>query len=327
MNYTNLSKYDYFNLKEVIIFLQQQVPALKQVYLFGSRAYKTGSPRSDIDLLAIVGSASPDLPLRDNLHLKFPPVDLFLSSDGKSARSYMNGSMINLREDNDSLFLQLDAILLWDHEIGFEEKFNDWNQSTLAGIDFKMSIIPSQNYQSFESLVGQVLDKVRDDLGTVFFSGESYEKISENIIKILKQSFTKPLKFSKKAKSFSFDSLILKNEYDFQNYIHMLLRLIYPSIQPEPFVVEFEGSAKNADFSLCDGAVILEAKYIDDKSKKATVLKSIEGLIKIYQRNPRVEVIIFPILYEEGLEIDPEFLKSSFNRKGVYVEFFKNIFH
>ena len=47
----------YWNLKEVVKYLIQRFPSILEIYLFGSRAYKTGSLRSDIDLL--VYSADP----------------------------------------------------------------------------------------------------------------------------------------------------------------------------------------------------------------------------------------------------------------------------
>jgi nucleoside phosphorylase/predicted nucleotidyltransferase len=83
-------------------------PAL-DVYLFGSRAYRTGSIRSDIDLLVRTSS----VPTRDQAVALFalePYLDVFVF-EGGVATSLTNGSVISKAEDA-KLLNALDAVQL-----------------------------------------------------------------------------------------------------------------------------------------------------------------------------------------------------------------------
>lgn len=51
----------------------------------------------------------------------------------------------------------------------------------------------------------------------------------------------KPKSFEKKVKSYSFDTIKLQNEYDFQNMILSILRPIYLDISPENFMIRIDG--------------------------------------------------------------------------------------
>lgn len=52
-----MDKYTW-NLKDIIDFIKEKIQ-IKKIYLFGSRAYKTGSSVSDIDLLVVMDKLIP----------------------------------------------------------------------------------------------------------------------------------------------------------------------------------------------------------------------------------------------------------------------------
>ena len=72
-----------WNLKEIIDRIISHHIEVQEIYLFGSRAYNTGSLRSDIDLLVIANAQIPLPSINEWLHDEFPPVDLFFMCKAK----------------------------------------------------------------------------------------------------------------------------------------------------------------------------------------------------------------------------------------------------
>lgn len=322
-----------WNLQEIVAEICLKHPEISQVYLFGSRAYKTHSFRSDIDLLAITdGVPIPDALINVWLHEQYPPVDLFCSYDSLVAKSVTNGSMIQYQKDNQwgyaNLVEQLDAKLLWDNN-GFSNDFSDWIQQTLNGVNFQMSVIPSYAIPDFTKTVGMALQSLEASGIKPYYSGSSWTEISKSIIKLIEDGLRKPSKFARRARSFSFDSIKIRNEYDFQNLIQFLLKPLYPDISPEPFMVEIDGNSKNADFALIGNKIVIEAKWVDDTSKKDTVVKTISGLSNFYTQNPNIRSLIFLVLYKKGnVNIDANALDYTFSYEKcappIYVRFIES---
>ena len=104
------------NLKDDISELQNRFSSISKIYLFGSRAYKTNSTRSDIDLIIVADKQIPtsDLQVFRETH-KY--LDLFVG-DNSSVLSIANGACIRKRGLK-SLIKQLDAVLLWSKKHGF----------------------------------------------------------------------------------------------------------------------------------------------------------------------------------------------------------------
>lgn len=324
-------QYDIYNLKEIVNTITRLVDTVEDVYLFGSRAYKTCSLRSDIDLLIISNIDIPDIPLRDEVHQLYPPVDLFISTNYKSAKSMMNGSVLNLRKQYDSIINQIDAILLWSRESGFnDEGFYDWNQNTKKDADFKMSILPSYPVTDVNKNICNILQGLHNAGIYTFFAGTDYNEIAQTIINVIDCTFIMPQKYAKKAKNFSYDCIKIKQEYDFQNLVHMILRPMFPDIEPEPVEVIIDGNKKAADFGLLRNKIVIEAKHITDNSKKLEVLKTLDGLDKFYCENPNIQALAFLILYEEGTNVDPVILEGRYTDKfrstPIFTKFIKNIF-
>lgn len=264
------------------------------------------------------------------MHVKYPPVDLFISYDSLNAVSVINGSVVSYRKDSNSkdLFQQLDAILLWSKIDGFSQDFINWDIETAKNIQFQMSIIPSYASLNIKEQLNNILANLEDNGIKTYYAGSTYYEISLSIVNMIENAMKSPKRFQRKAKSFSFDLIKIENEYDFQNIIHLVLKTIYQDIESENYMITIDGSRKNADFGIMNNKIVIEAKWIDSASKKAEVLKTLSGLSNFYSENSNVKCLIFMILCKKEVEIDKELLeyKFSYERKEpqILVRFITN---
>lgn len=104
--------FENWDLKKIIEAINLRFKDINKIYLFGSRAYKTNSPRSDIDLLVYSNKPIPNSEITEWLNAAFPPVDFFKTTDLRVAESAINGSAVS--SQSESLEKKLDAIELWD---------------------------------------------------------------------------------------------------------------------------------------------------------------------------------------------------------------------
>ena len=292
---------------------------IEEIYLFGSRAYNTGSLRSDIDLLAFSGGKPiPQAAINAWIHDVFPPVDLFWTYDKHIAISAANGSSIRFRGDNQAgyknVIEQVEAILLWDSQNGFAEG-DYWIQETLSDCEFPMSVIPDYSTMDAGTTITDALATLAQSGIKTYYAGSTWQEIGRSVVDIIETGLRKPTKFQRKARAFSFDTIRIENEYDFQNLIHLLLRPIFPNIESENVVVKIDGNTKNADFGLATNKIIIEAKHINTTSKKANVIKTLEGLKSFYSENPNVKCLVFLVLYEKTVDLDPVALQARFSEK------------
>lgn len=127
------------NLKDLIRPLTQ-MDNIKEIYIFGSRAYGTGSLRSDIDILVYAPEGVTQYEIT-NIIKKEKALDIFETTNKTEARSFANDSRLR----RDDLIKTLDALLLWERKDGFKEevlcRFQTIN--ILRDYDFKMSCMPS----------------------------------------------------------------------------------------------------------------------------------------------------------------------------------------
>lgn len=319
-----------WNLQEIINEIVNNHDEIEEIYLFGSRGYKTGCMRSDIDLLAITSKPITLSAINEWLPLMFPPVDLFISYDNTTAISSANGSYISKRGDI-SLVEQLDGICLWKKGEDFNKEFTDWEQKTLSDIDFKMSILPSATINTQTQTVEELIQEIERQGIKTFYAGSTWKDIAKSIVHIIVSASSKPKNYSRRANCFSFDKIKLETEYDFQNFIHILLRPMFPTIEPENITITIDGNEKKADFGIAQNKIIVEAKHIKDTSSKAAVIKTLEGLKSFYSANSNVKCLIFFVLYEPNVALDESILNGQFDGSyeelPFFVRFIKNEFN
>lgn len=107
------------NLEKIISEMVLECSEISEVYLFGSRAYKTNSRRSDFDLIVFCKTwESLDIRKLKMFREKYGYLDIFVGNK-YGITSICNNSSIAKREKK--LIKQLDAILLWNQK-GFAKK-------------------------------------------------------------------------------------------------------------------------------------------------------------------------------------------------------------
>lgn len=193
-----------YNIKEIdlAVIINELVTympnCIGEIYLFGSRAYKTNSTRSDIDLIILFKEKEDKLLLKvfSDTHNY---LDFFIGTK-EYIHSLVNDSTIKLKDGYVSLIEQLDAVLLWNEKNGFVKdnaaffkqfikKNVKWHPSSFESVDpiinlkkfiknYATFISPRQlaflkesienyeneNWLSFISMIGAYLETVFLDL-------------------------------------------------------------------------------------------------------------------------------------------------------------------
>jgi Nucleotidyltransferase domain len=115
-----------YDLRELTRALTEAFPQIEALYLFGSRRYRTGSPRSDVDILVGLGK---DLHIRPQELRAFSSdycraLDLFVAEGGKAV-SCANES--HVRADSfPELVARLEAICFWNRSESLLPADIDW---------------------------------------------------------------------------------------------------------------------------------------------------------------------------------------------------------
>ena len=135
-----------YDLHSLLAELVKSESGIVELYLFGSRAYGTGSLRSDCDVLvradprAQVKASS----LRDFALERCPALDLFLCTDVRAV-SVANDSFVYAATFEDLVY-KLDAVKLWSLDSGFQDfgfpTSSNWVFQTASQVDFIPTSLP-----------------------------------------------------------------------------------------------------------------------------------------------------------------------------------------
>lgn|GEM_PF-1484789 len=128
----------YWDLHKIVEFLVEKLEEVDEIHLFGSRAYSTGSLRSDIDLL-VFSQNLVSLGVALSVQNEIPPLDIFRTRDMSFAESTVNGSKIKAHSTH-GLLKELNAIPLWTVRDGFNNSFHNWVQKTRVDARFIKSV-------------------------------------------------------------------------------------------------------------------------------------------------------------------------------------------
>ena len=318
-------------LQDEINTLTKKYKDIKEVYLFGSRAYETGCYRSDIDLLVVADRYI-------NLHEEYivdESIDLFFTINKQDVTNYMNGSRLNLNHDKyNNIIDQIDAILLWDSSNKFHvDNINKYNIQTMrTNVKFEPSVLPNYSesknnlYNEYKIYLNQhnIIDT---SLGfTTFQVLDNISKLIKNSIEHIEDSTCK-FKTENLAKNINKNSFLIDSEYDFQNYIHLSLKPWIPSLKRESFVISIFGNNKNVDFSLSKkNNLIIEVKYIKNTNTKNEIQQDILALKNFYELNPTVEGLLFLVLYDNAINLDIAQYSDYINDNRTKICFIENKF-
>lgn len=303
-----------YDLKEITSQLIKEFPTITGLYLFGSRAQRTRSPRSDVDILVTTSEHILPSELRNFSELKCPPLDLFLVT-GNKAQSCMNDSYI-LQRDFPALIKKLEAIQFWSKEESFLDVDIDWKFAIPIGVAFtytnlnRSEAMPFNNWPPALQMYFDFLEK--EGLPTRPYLGGDIQEISGFLIKLLRNFviYTQQIKRKGQGLSFSF-----RTELDYQDLFFIIMKPWLPTMTKNPFTIRFDDQNKSADFGLFKNQIIIEMKHIKDKNTKAAVVKTLDGLTSFYRDNPTIKVLIFVIFVNHDIEVDAAEWEEKFSIK------------
>lgn len=295
------------DLRDLVRGLVTDVVGIQEIWLFGSRGYRTGSIRSDVDLLVVVPKdraiARELLRWRD-ADEAHQPVDIFMSRDPRSAESLVNGSLLH---SETPLSEKLDAQLLWTSTEGMSSQPDDlWRQEFRNDVDYKMTVVPTDFTNTLRQLPGQL-----DRMGLPnTLMGTDWASVALQCAEILSRTVDANSKLHKHASHVKRDTGKTWAESDFQNLFFLALRPWLPDTELEPHVANFGGQKKFADLCCVDAQLLIEVKVVSDASSSASVAKQLNGLREMYQQSIRVQAVVFIVIVKNSAPWDDVKLDS-----------------
>ena len=289
-----------------------QILPVKTIYLFGSRNFKTGSVRSDIDLFFEVEGVIKPYEVRDLIDAHCKALDIFLLSRGE-ARSVINESFIQ-GDDNDYVLRQCGAIKLWSRDKGLVPDSNiPWKLGYASHIDFAKTMLPNAYIRM--SIDDLKVKLQRDGLPLDPIIGETEIEVAERLVEIAER-ITKFQRSDFPNSSGARESFVVKpaNEYDVQDLFWVACKPWVQSIAREKLAIVFDGQEKRADFSISGSRFILEMKFAKNPNDKRSIVKTLEGLSKFYSENANVKFLMFIIYARRAANIDSVLWETTFSR-------------
>lgn len=227
------------NLKMLLNTLLEQNPQICALYLFGSRAYQTGSTRSDCDILVKVeeGNHVKSHRLRDFAMEHCAALDFFIAISGH-ATSCMNDSFV-FAETFEQLVKRLDAIELWNKESGFLSPPVEWVFETSSFTEFTPTALPN-GYLGEMSWQTIIKKTEQLELPTCPYIGDSIDKVTAMITDVAKRMILKPNELVKRGAARDGWTVNLKSEYDCQNLFYTVIKPWIPSIGKEQVTIIYD---------------------------------------------------------------------------------------
>ena len=316
-------------IEDVAIWIGARFSQIEALYLFGSRRYRAGSPRSDIHVLA---ELKPDSHIRPADLRAFssevcPALDLFLAEGGKAV-SCENESSVRAPKFRE-LISKLEAVRFWKRSDGVIESADiDWTVTVPIDVEFVPSAlltgtpISGRWPRSFRSFAHQI-----ELLGlpTRPYIGSSAAEVASFLVDEFRRAMEARSSLGAKGKGLRVD---LQNEYDFQNLFYLTVKPWLSGLGREDVTIRYDGQEKKADFNLFSNQLIWELKHVEDANTKGAVVKTLAGLSNFYSAHPNVRVAIFAILVDKDVDLDIAKWEADFsfreNQPEVWTRIFRN---
>jgi hypothetical protein len=297
-----------YNLRNLLNTLVMREPGITELYLFGSRAYGTGSLRSDCDILVRQDPTKhvKASRLRDFATDKCPALDLFLLT-GTKAVSVANDSFV-FAASVEALVAKLDAVKLWARDAGFNSTFKfpssgDWTFQTAADVNFIPTVLPD-GYSADLAWQYKIQQTEAAGLPTQPFIGDTLMKAAVHISEIARQMIFRSDQLGQKGNAKNGWTVSLSSEYDCQNLFFTVVKPWLSGLAREEVTIYFDNQKKIADFNLFEGRLVIEMKFIDSPAKSAEVVKTLDGLSRFYRRNASLGCLLFIIFVKSTISLD-----------------------
>lgn len=296
-----------YDLKVLLARLVKTQTGIEEIYLFGSRAYQTGSLRSDCDILLRVAhnQNTKASDLRDFAITHCAALDFFLCPQAR-ATSCSNDSFV-YAATFDELVTKLDAVRLWSRSNGFADfSFGDtssWMFRTAANAEFAMTTLPD-SVLSEQSWLQKIRAVEATGLPVRPYLGDTLPKAVAVISDVARKMIFQSKDLGQRGSAKSGWTVDLQSEYDCQNLFFTVAKPWLPELGREEIEIHFDDQAKVSDFSLFQGKLVIEMKFIDTDSKKREIVKTLDGLKRFYTRNANIGCLLMIIYVKAGVDVD-----------------------
>jgi hypothetical protein len=282
------------DLRDVLRALVTELPQPLEIWFFGSRAQRTGSKRSDVDLLIVDPDAAlstADLMewlLRDDEQRS--PLDIFLSRDQRTADSVVNGSLL---KSETTVAEMVGGVLVWSRETGLvEDPTLPWVQEFRRGITFQRTIVPTDFSSTLRQLPAELNRMGLPDT----LLGTDWGTVAQRCADILAAAADATKCLLVRAPTLNRKTTRLRNEYDAQNLFFLALRPWIRDVELSPFQIRYANQEKYADLGAAGSRLVIEVKFVTDAGSAAAVIKQLAGLGEFYSQPSRVRAVVFVIV-------------------------------
>ena len=192
------------------------------------------------------------------------------------------------------------------------ENVNDAKGLVIKSIlDMNVELIESEIYLEFISKAENINDLIiMEDLykKMIISDIQFHDEPKDIIINILKE-FSNSIKRITLKRRKDHDKFIIKDEYDVQDLLYVILKSMFPKMLQEENTPQVGGKTERTDFMFKEFGIILEIKMIkeSDKDEKEFVKQIKVDIESYYRENPKY--IIFFIY-------DPQ--KKTINNNNFY---------
>lgn len=296
---------DIFDLEAIIKHLSGNFSSIEDVYLFGSRRYDTGSPRSDIDILITFTEFIKPALLREYTLENCIALDIFCLENGK-ATSVANESHISAK-DNNELIGKLNAVLLYSKTSGVSSALSKWKKIELdKRVNPVPTALPNTSIQSLETnaLLKYLNATKSNNLPTKPYLGVTIEEVCNFIVDIIRRMIPVSKSVAPRGQAKDGWTNNIKDEYDFQNLFWIITKSWLPELSRETVTINYDGQNKKCDFSLFNNQLFIEFKHVKDNNTKSIIIKTLSGLQDFYSQHPNAKCLIFAVLVDEEVSLD-----------------------
>jgi hypothetical protein len=296
-----------YDLQKLISDIVKIEDGIDEIYLFGSRAYNTESVRSDCDLLVRVSPTKNTKAsnLRNFAMANCSALDFFIG-DGARATSCANDSYVFSNSFAD-LVVKLDAIQLWTRSEGFTGfvfgNTRDWTFQVSSLVAHPPTALPNAHVDE-AALQHKIKTVELEGFPPNPYIGDTLSKCVSKITDILRKMVFRPEDLGQNGGAKAGWTVALKDEYDCQNLFFTVVKPWLSELGREEIAIQYDGQSKRSDFSLFEGQLIIEMKFIDSKHKKREVVKTLDGLSRFYSKNGNVGCVVMAIFVKESITLD-----------------------
>jgi hypothetical protein len=128
-----------------------------------------------------------------------------------------------------------------------------------------------------------------------------WETVARSCADIMTAAIDAVLHLSPRAKTLTQQSAYPTSEHDAQNLFYLALKPWLRDVEREPFQIRYGGQRKSADLAAVKSQLVIEVKYVRDRSSAAAIQKQLSGLAEMYSQPNNCKAIVFVILVCPGI--------------------------